>query len=82
MDLAKLQARERGTKMPRIFLNTLEASQKTLARLIRARSTGGVDSQTFKDLVYGLQTYLSFAKAQNQAELLERVAEIEKKLNL
>jgi len=79
--LAKTEGPEKKPKkMPRLFLHNLEASQRSLGRLIRARSFGVIESQMFKDLVYGLNTYLSYAKAQNEAEVLKRIEALEEKL--
>jgi len=62
----------------KLWLNTLENSRRTLARLIRAyHSDPTADSQKFRTEVYALRTMVDFFKLENDQQIAERIEAIE-----
>jgi hypothetical protein len=67
------------TKEKRLALNDYKAARRSLARVLRMRFRGEIDSATFRDMVYGLHCLLGFDKLQKETELEKRMSELENK---
>ena len=52
----------------KLRLNTVEASRKTVSRLIRAFDNGDLKEEKFKTLVYGLRILLDFFQAEKSLD--------------
>ncbi len=52
----------------RLGLKTLRATRTTLARVIRAYADGMIDTERYKNLVYGLNVLLGYFKSDTEAE--------------
>ena len=79
-----MSSEDMTTKAPlpptsRLRLSTMEASRKTLARFIKARHSGRMDSQLYKDLVYGMSQLLHYFKTETLDDLAERLEALEAK---
>ena len=61
----------------KLYLNTLENSRKTFARLLRKYARGEIDRVLYRDLVYGLTGYLGFFRTEIE---LQTVRELEDRL--
>ena len=68
-----------GTKEKRLALNDAKAARHTLARVIRMRFRGELESDVYRDLVYGLHTMLGFDKLEKESALEKRLAGLENK---
>jgi hypothetical protein len=68
-----------NVKERRLALNDAKAARHTLARVIRMRFRGELDSEVYRDLVYGLNALLGFEKLQKETELERRLAGLENK---
>jgi len=73
-------ADKKVTGPPRLSLDGPLATRKTIARLVRLRFRGGIDSGTFRDCLYGLNTALGYDKLLADLRIEERLAEIEARL--
>ena len=62
----------------RLTLNSVPNTRKTLARLLRARHSGEIDREVFRDLCYGFQTFLQVYRLETDLRLEERLDKIEK----
>lgn len=65
---------------PRMVLNTPQNCRKTMARLVRYRSTGKIDDSTYRALVWGLSQLLGYWKHETDQELLQRIEAIEERI--
>ena len=63
--------------MKQLRLNTLQNARRTYARILRARFTGEIDRETYRDLVYGFSTFIGMWKLQQTEELAERIDALE-----
>jgi len=65
----------------KLWLNTLENTRKTFARVIRAYARGNMTERNYRSLVYGLSQYVNVWKVQIDyeefRELEERIRELE-----
>ncbi|GAB6089562.1 hypothetical protein [Spirochaeta dissipatitropha] len=66
--------------LPRLDLKDLQASRRTLARLIRKFAAGDIDEQFFKTMLYSFQNYHTYLKSEKDFELEKRLDEIESNL--
>jgi hypothetical protein len=66
-------------KEKRLALNDYKAARHSLARVLRMRFRGELDSATFRDMVYGLHCLLGFDKLQKETELEKRLSDLENK---
>jgi hypothetical protein len=66
-----------NVKEKRLALNDAKAARRSLARALRMRFRGEIDSATFRDMVYGLHCLLGFDKLQKETELERRMSELE-----
>jgi type IV secretory pathway VirB10-like protein len=64
-------------KEKRLALNDAKAARHSLARIIRMRLRGELESDVYRDLVYGLNALLGFEKLQKETELEKRLTELE-----
>lgn len=62
---------------PRIALDSTQAARRSLARLARMRFRGELDSETFRDLIYGLSALLAFDRHLADLRIEERLANVE-----
>lgn len=62
---------------PRLALDSAASTRKTLARLIRLRFRGELDSATFRDLFYGANTLLGYDKLLADLRIEERLDALE-----
>ena len=64
--------------MTRINTATHEKARRSLGRFIRQYSTGDeIDSQTFRDVIYGLNTLLAYFKHDSDLRIEGRLDTIE-----
>lgn len=63
--------------MKQLRLNTLENARRTYARILRARFTGELDRETYRDLIYGFSTFIGFWKLEKTEELADRIDALE-----
>ena len=63
--------------MTRLPMKTHDHARRTLARMIRAYHNGELESQKFRDLVYGLSTMLAYFKHAADLKIEERLQAIE-----
>jgi hypothetical protein len=68
-----------SAKEKRLALNDYKAARHSLARILRMRFRGEIDSATFRDMVSGLHCLLGFDKLQKETELEKRLGELENK---
>ena len=61
-------------------LNSLQNSRKTLAKLIRERHQGKMDTETFRSLVNGMNVYLSYWKQAEAVAMENEILEIKEML--
>ena len=62
-------------------LKTLQNARRTYAQLLRGyrfKTDESLEGGRFRDLVYGFSVLLNYFKAENDAELLQRVEALEK----
>jgi hypothetical protein len=64
---------------PRIALGDYRAARHSLARIIRLRFRKEIDSDLFRDLVYGLNALLGFDKFEKESALEKRLSDLENK---
>jgi hypothetical protein len=64
---------------PRIALGDYKAARHSLARIIRLRFRKEIDSDLFRDLVYGLNALLGFDKFEKESALEKRLSDLENK---
>ena len=57
-------------------LRSLTSARQSVARLVREYGRGNVDYATYKGLLYGLQTLLSFMKAEREYQIEEKLDRI------
>lgn len=62
---------------PRLALDSAASTRKTLARLVRLRFRGEIDSATFRDLFYGANTLLGYDKLLADLRIEERLDALE-----
>jgi hypothetical protein len=62
---------------PRIALGDYKAARHSLARIIRLRFRKEIDSDLFRDLVYGLNALLGFDKFEKESALEKRLSDLE-----
>lgn len=65
---------------PRIALDSTAAARRSLARLARMRFRGELDSETYRDLIYGLSALLAFDRHLADLRMEERLAAVEEML--
>ena len=65
----------------RLGMRDHNAARLTLARLIRSYHRGEMESQTFRDLVYGFNTLLSYFKHAADLDIEKRLEAIENALS-
>ena len=63
--------------MMRLGMKDHNAARLTLARLIRSYHRGEMESQTFRDLIYGCNTMLAYFKHAADLQIEARLDEIE-----
>jgi hypothetical protein len=68
-----------SAKEKRLALNDAKAARHSLSRIIRMRLRGELESDVYRDLVYGLNALLGFEKLQKETELERRLAGLESK---
>jgi hypothetical protein len=66
-----------SVKEKRLALNDYKAARHSLARIIRMRFRGELESDVYRDMVYGLHCMLGFDKLQKETELEKRLNAIE-----
>ena len=66
--------------MKRLGMKNHNSARLTLARLIRAYHAGEMDSQTFRDLIYGFNVMLSYFRHAADLRIEDRLDEIENRL--
>jgi len=65
----------------KLWLNSLENTRRTLARLIRTfHSAGEVDIQRFRTEIYALRSLIDCFKLEKEWEVVERLDAIEERL--
>ena len=66
----------------KLWLNSLENTRKTYARILRKYAAGELNRVVFRDLVYGLTGYLAYFRTEIELhelrELEERLSEVER----
>lgn len=67
--------------MMRLNMRDHNAARLTLGRLIRSYHAGELESQTFRDLVYGFNTMLSYFKHAADLAIEDRLTAIEDSLS-
>lgn len=60
----------------RLGLKTLKATRTTLARVIRAYADGMIDTEQYKNLVYGLNVMLGYFKSDTEADTENQIKTI------
>jgi hypothetical protein len=68
-----------SVKEKRLALNDYKAARHSLARIIRMRFRGELESDVYRDMVYGLHCMLGFDKLQKETALEQRLGELENK---
>ena len=69
-----------GGTLPRLDLKSVDATRRTIARLIRRYAAGNVDDGLYKGVLYGLQSYLSWYKLEKDLDVEKRLEELEARL--
>jgi len=65
----------------KLWLNSLENTRRTLARLLRAFHSGkNVDIQKFRSEVYAIRALVDVFKLEKELEFAERLTAIEERL--
>ena len=59
-------------------LSSPKATRQTYARILRAYNTGDIESQKFRDLVYGMTSFLQYWKFEKDIDIEKRIDELEK----
>jgi hypothetical protein len=62
---------------PRLALDGAAATRKTLARLLRLRFRGEIDTVLFRDMFYGLNVALGYDKLLADLRIEDRLTAIE-----
>jgi len=62
---------------PRLALGDASAVRRSLARIIRERFRGSIDSERFRDLVYGLNTLLGYDRHLADLRIEDRLNTLE-----
>ena len=66
--------------MTRINTKSHESTRISLGRLIRSYQAGQIDSQTFRDMIYGLNLLLGFFKLELEQDVERRLEAIEEQI--
>ena len=66
--------------MTRITTKTHRSARHALGRLIRNYQAGQMESQTFRDLIYGMTLLLSYFKHEADLEIEKRLQDVEEAL--
>ncbi len=70
-----------GPRLPFVLrLRSLKASRQTHARILREYAKGTIDTETYRAVVWGLNNYLAYLKAEQAEELERRVIALEERL--
>ncbi|MDA8409465.1 MAG: hypothetical protein M0001_03625 [Treponema sp.] len=64
-------------KTPRLSLDTPLNARKALGRLIRLRYQGKIESEMFRDIVYGFSSLINYDKLLADLRIEERLTAIE-----
>lgn len=64
----------------RLRTRTLKTARQTFARIFRTYAEGKIDHETFRNMIYGLSNYLDYLKTEAEINILDRLAEIERRL--
>ncbi|MCL2185252.1 MAG: hypothetical protein FWB86_05275 [Treponema sp.] len=69
-------------KKIRLFFGDAKGTQKTIARLIRARYRGAISDFEYKSLLYGFNIWLAFSKHIKDIDIEKQMQEIEHRLEI
>jgi hypothetical protein len=70
-----------GGHSRKLRLNTHVGARRTLARLLREYDNGAMESEKFRDLVYGLSKLLDYFRLERELEIEHRLEAIERRLD-
>ena len=66
--------------MTRINTKSHESTRISLGRLLRSYQKGEIESQTFRDMIYGMNLLLGFFRLDLESDVERRLELIEEKL--
>jgi len=82
MDIVELVPMTDEQSRLRLPLDTIEATRKSLSRIMRLRLRNQIDRETFRDLVYAFSALNTTWKLQVAEDFEQRLADLEAKLNM
>ena len=73
--------KEAVTLRRKLNLSSVQATRRSLGRIIRLFDRDELEVQKYRALVYGLSHMLAFFKTETEQELLARIEKLEEKLS-
>lgn len=68
-------------RVPRLTLNSIPNTRRTLSRIIRARAAGKLTDSTYRSLVWGLGGLLAYWRLESDLSVEERLDRLESRLD-
>ena len=69
--------KKKGKYPERLALKNTKAARSTLCRLIRLRFQDAINKETYRDLIYGLNSLLTYDKQITECEIETRLERLE-----